>query len=288
MKLLYLDNNALIYLFERCNRDDLAVYETLTNKQELRPVVSLNNLLEICQSPSKAQALSLATYIDAMNVLWLEWYLDVQRSELTVFLASSYFNCKVESYSPICKSLSQLFYDGGTTLPLGLTATSFVESTYGSQHVNEFAKKHTEHAAVLKLNQIHRARGDFTEMVETRTLNNYLVFRIPDLSPGRTKLSLLERRDIIKFCLKNRSTMYKLCPSIAAEFRLSDYRSSNVNRKPRRSDSEDLLFACVALPYVDYLVTNDGYLKAGLCYVKKLGGLTCNIYRKVSEIKCGD
>ncbi len=38
MKLLYLDNNALIYLFEDCNRDDLAVYEILTKEQGVDPL----------------------------------------------------------------------------------------------------------------------------------------------------------------------------------------------------------------------------------------------------------
>lgn len=288
MKLLYLDNNALIYLFERCNRDDLAAYEILTQNQGVRPVVSLNNLIEICQSPSKEQALSLATYIDAMNVLWLDWYIDVQVSELEVFLSEFYFNSKAESYCPVRNTLSQLFYDGAKTPPLGLTAMAFVECTYGSQHVNEFKKKHSEHAAVLKQNQVHRKQGDFTDNVETIALNNYLVSRIRQHSPQYQKLSLTEKRDVIKFCLENKNIMYEHCPSIAAEFYLSDYRSSNVNRSPRNSDSEDLLFACVALPYVDYLVTNDGFLKAGLEYAKKkLSNSKCSIYRKVSEISSG-
>jgi len=285
MKLLYLDNNALIYLFEHCNRDDLAAYEILTREQGVQPIVSLNNLIEICQSPSKEQALSLATYIDAMNVLWLEWYIDVQQSELKAFLSESYFNNKADSYSPVRSTLSQLFYDGGQTLPLGLTAMAFVECTYGSQHMNEFKKKHSQHADILKQNQFHRKQGDFTVNVETIALNNYLVSRIPQHSPDHRKLSLLERRDIIKFCLENRKLIFNRCPSIAAEFYLSDYRSANVNRRRRNSDSEDLVFACVALPYVDYLVTNDSYLKTGLDYAKKtLGNSKVNIYRKVSDI----
>jgi hypothetical protein len=243
-------------------------------------------IIEVCQSHSQDQALALATYIDDADACWLDWYLDVQRAEFQTFLARSFFKEKqVVAYTPVRARLGDLFAGLDDAQRATISASWLVQQMWRNNEAMKFGERHEQHAAVVAELQDNVARGAVTSMVDMIALNNYLVFRLPERPPDGKPLSIDDKREMIAFSLRNRNILFQQCPSIAAEYYLSDYRTANPDRVPKRSDSQDLMFSCVALPYVHYLVTNDRYLRTGLEHVAaKLDGIHCQVYRHLWEV----
>jgi hypothetical protein len=285
MKLLYLDNNALIYLFENRDSRNTAAYEEL-RKNAHRLAFSMTTIIEVCQSPSQEQAMALAASIDDADACWLDSYLDVQCAEFHAFLARCFFKQKqVVAYTPVRAHLGDLFPRLDDAQRATISASWLVQHMLRNDEAAKFGVRHEQHASVLTELQENIARGALTPMVDTIPLNNYLVSRLPERSPEGDPLSTDDKRAIIAFSLKSRDALFRQCPSVAAEYHLSDYRTAKPDRVPKRSDSQDLMFSCVALPYVDYLVTNDRYLKRGLDSVAvRLQGIQCRVYRQLWEV----
>jgi len=259
---------------------DARHFSQLREEHKISIVLSLDNLIEFSQSSTVDQAVALTRSALSCSPKWIDTFIDIQKQEMRQFIFTKYMNKTVETYSPYQNKFTK-FFNGKPVSPV-----DFVIAAFDPLQKEKFKNKHEEHARVLGELKDHTKNNKFTKAINDMALNNLIVSKLPQQELDLLGFTLNDKRDLVSFCLENRSFLYKACPSLNTERHLSDYRSANPNRNPRLSDSIDLTMSSATFTYVDVFVTNDGFLHDGLQYVsKKAPSINTKLFRKIHEYK---
>lgn len=265
LKILYADTNSLIYAYEKENPEWRSMFDELFS-EGYRLSLTEENLLEFAQSPTREAAVKLAQRVMELSPIWLRSFIDIQCDEVRAFVDHHGTSDSIP-VPEICRATFESVSQIGGSQAIG--PIQFVElftSDGAKSHVRELRK---EHASVLDVLTRATASGALSKgHLETafRTAISSRLSRGSDLIEPMTGNNLDEA---VKLCMKHRKWLLRSCPSFAAEHYLANYRSSSPKRNARLSDAVDLTTTVVALPYVDAVITNDGFLLAGLEHVKK-------------------
>lgn len=278
-KLLYADTHSLIYAYEK----NESAWRTLFDQHfaaGYRLAVIEENLLEFAQSPTPKLALGLVHRVLDLNRLWLRSFIDIQADEVRGFVEHHGRADSIPvpgTYRSTFEAVSQI----GERLQL--TPVQFVELFSSEAAKSEVRKLRQEHVGVLDTLTRSTASGALTNGHLDVALRNAISARLTrgsDVTPPLTGHSL---EDAVEFCVRNRKWLLRKCPSFAAEHHLANYRSSSPKRNARPSDSVDLTTTVAALPYVDTVITNDGFLYAGLEHIKRnMASITTKLVRSPS------
>jgi len=275
---IFLDNQSHIYIFEQTSSPDARHFNQLYEKYKINIVLSLDNLIEFSQSNMLEQAIELIQAILTRTPRWIDSFFDIQKQEIRQFIYKEYLKKKIQIYNPYRNNFSDFFY-GKPISPI-----DFVNVAFDPTQKEQFKHAHKEHAGVLAELQQHRKNKKIMERINDITLNNVIVSRLDQKELDQLGFTLHDKRDLVRFCLKNRKNLFKACPSLNTEWHLSHYRSLNPKRKTRLSDSIDLTMSSAAFPYVDTFITNDGFLYDGLKYVSKnVPSIQTKLFRRICE-----
>lgn len=264
-KILYADTHSLIYAYEKNEPTWRALFDNhfaagycLTLTEE--------NLFEFAQSPTPEIGLTLARRVLELNPIWLRSFIDIQADEINGF---------VEHHGKISPTPIPLIYrsEFEAVSQIGkhkkLTPIQFVELFSSEAAKSQVREVRGEHVGVLNTLTRSTASGSLTKGHLELAFRNAISARLKRGSDLTSPLTDQRLEEAVKFCIKNRKWLLRECLSFATEHHLSNYRSSSPKRNARLSDSVDLTTAVAALPYVDTVITNDGFLHAGLEYVKR-------------------
>lgn len=262
---LFLDTQALIYALEK---EDRPWIDFLNERiaAGFRLVLSEETLHEFAKSGTLEAALELTRRAVALRPLWIRNFADLQIEEI-LFFSTSARDKRAQRPTPVFvddfSSVSQL------TEKHKLNPEQFVKFAFDPRALDGLEKLAQHHADVLNYLSRAVAGGRFTKEVNAQAelgKLQALLSRGTDLVPA---LAGSDLEAALKFCLKHHRWLLRECPAYATEYHLSNYRTSNPNRRARISDSTDLLLSISTFPYVSTFVTNDGFLHGGLVYVKK-------------------
>lgn len=286
MKTIYLDNNILIYIFEKNNKIEYSALKNLYNNSNYRFVLSDISILEICQSPSLEKALHLGKEVKKLTPLWIKGFEQLQCEELKSYIFKNYFHVQYDNINPFFTSIIQLFYKENRIILLDLTIEKVIKFWFDNPMIKEINGKKEQYVDVLEQLQKHKKKGNITKKIEKITFNNYFVSRLPSKTPKGKYLTIHEKRDLLHFCLNHTSQVLKKCPCMSVENYMSEYRCSDPKRNPAKSDASDIMAACTAVAYCDYIVSNDGFLVHTCNYANTHSSANCKVVRKLTDIEC--
>jgi hypothetical protein len=250
---IYFDANVMISAFEG---DDSVLTDrvvSLLDDPGSVLVLSMSNLLEFSQTDKRSDALDLVRIATSYPHYWIRPFEELHQETIANFARVNYFGSPAVEFSPFFLSFQNFFKDS----KIAISPEAFVEFSHGSRSLRELQENQIQHASVLAELQKNSTKKLFTKaLVEDITLKGIQNFLGSELELAS------------EYCLRNASKMYKACPSLNCERHLSTFRASNPRRKPRASDSIDLISSIAAFPFVDMFVSFDGYLVSGLRYVK--------------------
>ena len=264
-KLLYADTQSLIYAYEKDEPTWRLLFEQHFASGHCL-VLTEENLFEFAQSPTPEIALSLARRVLELKPVWLRSFIDIQADEVRGFFENQGRTGSVpapEIYRLNFEEVSQIA-DGQVLGPI-----QFVELFSSASAKLKVRKLRQEHVGVLNTLTRSTASGNLTKGHLDLAFRSAILARLERGSDLTSPLIDQRLSEAVRFCVKNRKWLLRECPSFAAEHHLSNYRSSSPKRNARPSDSVDLTTTVAALPYVDTVITNDGFLYAGLEHVKR-------------------
>ena len=275
-KLLYADTNSLIYAYEKDEPAWRALFdEHFSAGYRLAPTEE--NLLEFAQSSTTQVALNLASRVVDLNPIWLRSFTDIQADEVRGFVDHHRNEDSIpipEIYRSSFEAVSQI---GERQAP---NPNQFVEIFSSESAKSKVRAIRREHASVLDELTRSTASGALTKHHLELAFRSSISMRLRKGSDRTPPLADPRLEEAVEFCLKHRKCLLRACPSFAAEHHLANYRSSSPKRNARLPDSVDLTATVAALPYVQTLITNDGFLFAGLEYVKrKVASITTKLVR---------
>lgn len=265
LKLLYADTNSLIYAYEKERPEWRAMFDELLSSG-YRLSLTEENLLEFAQSPTPEAASCLARRVMELNPVWLRSFIDIQCDEVRAFVEQHGTSDSIpapEIYRSTFESVSQI----GDSHRLG--PIQFVELFASETAKPQVQQLRREHASVLDVLTRATASRVFTKGHEEAAFRTAISARLSRGSDLTAPMGGEKLDEAVRFCIKHRKWLLRTCPSFAAENHLTNYRSSSPKRNARLSDAVDLTTTVVALPYVDAVITNDGFLYYGLDYVKR-------------------
>lgn len=281
LKLLYADTNSLIYAYEKEKPEWRAMFEELLSSG-YRLLLTEENLLEFAQSPTPEAAVTLAQRVMGLSPIWLRSFIDIQCDEVRAFADQHGKSDSIpgpEVYRSTFEAVSQI----GQSQTLG--PIQFVELFASDTAKSQVRELRREHASVLDVLTRATASGVLTKGHLESAFRSAISARLSRGSDLIAPMTGQKLDEAVKFCIKHRKWLLRACPSFAAEHHLANYRSSSPKRNARLSDSVDLTTTVAALPYVDAVITNDGFLLAGLEHVKKnVPSITSKLIRKPSTI----
>lgn len=264
-KLLYADTHSLIYAYEK----DEPAWRTLFDlyfADGYRLALTEENLLEFAQSPTPEIGRALTHRVLELNPLWLRSFIDIQAEEVRGFVENFGKSDSIPVpvvYRSTFEAVSQI----GQRQQL--TAVQFVELFSSEAARSKLRGLRQEHAGILNVLTRSTASGALTKGHLDMAFRNAVSARLNRGSDLISPLTDQRLEDAVEFCVKNQKWLLRGCPSFAAEYHLANYRSTSPKRNARLSDSVDLTTTVAALPYVETVITNDGFLYAGLEYVKR-------------------
>lgn len=273
MKTIFLDTQSHIYITEKCDHIEQAAFIKISQSGNFTLVGSIYNLVEFAKSQNEEQSIALTAIFDKMPTLWgLDFY-EIQMNELYQFIFKNYYNFNIQQTKKL-KQFNEL-HDRCFNTPEDFVLTA-------RKQIFEFEKTFSRSAKALDTLTRH---GKLNTNTENAALYNGLIQKMDRIELSGRFFPVVNKRAIASDIVKNKKKLFfKENISAATEIHLSDYRSSNKNRFARNSDAIDLVSSVSIFPYVDIFVSNDGFLKNGLEYVKKQLSIKTKIYRKISEI----
>jgi hypothetical protein len=166
---VYLDNNIVIYLFDKRKPEELMALSVMKESGKFEFVFSEISLWEIALTRDQKTAESIGNEIDALKPLWLKPYIEIQKLEIRNYLFNKFHGKKTKEVEPFYRSLSQLFYQEGNRLPLGISSAEIIKKWSTESKLEEAKRKYAED---LKFLQEHRSRGNYTKKHEKITFNH--------------------------------------------------------------------------------------------------------------------
>lgn len=277
MKTIFLDNQQYIQIFEKKTDKYLEHFNKITASNKFTLIASLDNLVEFSASISVEDAYQLSSPFYKIQTKWLKSFYDIQQDELEIFIKTHTINEKITvPYSPFV-DFSDLFDNKKITIE------SFIKQASSPMEKIAFKEKFEEHKDVLY--QLQK-NGPLTTEQLRLSIKNYFQRRLYDLyKNGKLKeFNCLQLPDLCAYLVENYKIVYKECLSIGSENHISDIRAKDKSRVTKASDSIDYTSSIAATPYVDILVTNDGFLFECLKYVKNKMKLQTTIVRNIMDV----
>jgi hypothetical protein len=240
---LYIDHSII------AREEHWPAIHKLADTGRIRVVVSQWNLFEIASGSDKKQALKRADFLDSLK-------LDLQRLELRAYVHRAFFKFDSEAPRPFAEYLSVVIsYADRDGRALGYTARRWIETVDVS--ALQADKKLIPEALRNNASASPQERRKAMEKAFEQIIGELL----PDSGPDGKLLTKEQKGQLLSFCLDSKAELLKQCPAIAAEYALCDIRSRDPSRNPKESDTADLLHSVVALPYCDYFLVGDGYVR---------------------------
>ncbi len=250
MPLIYLDQNATIALGRKARgsvfREKLNSHINLGNDVF---VFSLWHLVETSYGGNPARSGELAAFIESLAPLWL-----LERHQILVLDVSDDFCGYLRlDHKPLPRVVtrSAMFADldsrtGGPSFRG--TLAQFVE--LWRKHRKEGAYEQVA-MATTRLRRANKS-GKLTEAMKTRAALNMIESVLPQFTPSGLAISIDRRRDYL-----NQVNPSKI-PSVALDMAISefDWRSQS---NPGRNTQIDRFHLLSALPYVDFVATDDHF-----------------------------
>ena len=265
MPTLFVDNQVLIYAFEKCDPTWHSLIDSYLSSGH-RLVLSEEILYEFGQSSSLEAALSLTDSVLEHDPLWIRSFAEIEADEICSLAKELLYGTPrtpISIFFSEFADVSQLSENGK------LTPKEFVRFATDPRSLEGLGRLARQHAKVLNALSAAVAEGQLTKEVKDKAIRNGLS---ANLLRGSRIMPALAKGDVevaVRLCFKHYKRLMKECPAYATETHLANYRSATIKRKTRDSDSRDLTMATAAFPYVTTFVTNDGYLHSALEYVKK-------------------
>ncbi|SUS08205.1 hypothetical protein DF3PB_600009 [uncultured Defluviicoccus sp.] len=278
MKTVYLDNHVL------SREEGWAAIRTLLNsKPALRLVVSEWNLVELGSHADRDQVCRRAQFVDSLKPLWMVAYIFLQRLEVKKFIWQDYYGVPGEPVHPFKENLSEvLYFSLGRNVPLGFTATKWVKVV--RDPATALAAEKAQGVDALATLQAADAKEKKNAALKIFPL--WIAHRIPDLDPSNKAILRSDKDKIVDFCYNNKAKLFSNCPAVAVEWAAHEIRTCDPHRKPKESDVIDLFHKVMALPYCDFFVTCDGFVRNCATYVgRKLPSLRlAKIHKSINNL----
>ncbi len=270
MKHIYVDHNVVIHVAEANNAKTLEAMDKIRQAEDITVAVSLWNLVEAAGGNEKEQALNLGSFFDRLHPAWLTDRLALQRQEVCQFVYRHCFGAESPPITAFENHLSQAVAHLGNPeqIAIGETARQFIESLLASPDtVSTIRQAYGNTVAALRTLQDTKKRNELTKELEEQSFKEWMKILLPSRDPRGRALDAETCQKLLHYCTKRE--ILKVCKAVALEHYLSEFRTSDPNRKPEEQDAPDLAHAVQALAYCDVFVTRDGYLNSAAQYVAK-------------------
>lgn len=274
MQTLFLDTQNHIYITEKCDPVENNSFNKYIQSNEITLIISLYTLVEFARSQSIEQAIKLADIFTKVNTLCSLDFYEIQINELYKFILKHFYNFLAEPVSTFLPINN--IYGGAFKNP---------EDAILAARAQMQGFERTFQRSANALDQLTK-NEKLSAAQQNEALFNNIIRKIEHIEQSGRFFPVTNKRAIASdIILKRKKQFLRENICAATEIYLSNYRASNKNRNAKSSDAIDLVTSVAVFPYVDIFISNDGFLKNGLEYVKKQTLLNTKIHRKVSDIK---
>lgn len=274
MKTIFFDTQTHIYITEKQDPIENAAFENLIAQNSFHLVCSFYNLVEFAKSQDTIQSIALASIFNRISTLWSLDFHAIQTDELYNFIMRHFYGFTTQPIKTLF-SFHEL-YSGAFSSPEQVIIAARNE-------MPSFEKTFAQNAGALDILTKH---GKLSDNLQKAALRTNIVQKMMRIENRNRIPPLWDSSNITNDIITNKRKLLlreNIC--MATEHHLSNFRSSNKHRIARNSDAIDLVTAVAIFPHVDIFITNDGFLKNGLEYVKKQTSIKTKIYKKLSDIQ---
>lgn len=243
--LAYLDNNVVVGIANNQTSIDLQLFK---NKQ-VRFVLSPSHWVEAARARALSTALQTAKAMEALGPLWIRERRSLQRREVSAWLDGKPNN--KEAVDAICHSTSLVANDltglhGAIAL---ITCSKIVEHLHNDGSFrNTMLGAYKSNADSFAANVKHVASGKLTTEKEKEIWSTWISNIAMEVG---TRVSAQQAATVSRACF----------PATLAEFEIAkeNWARAAQNPKMRLTPQRlaDVFHLVVALPYVDFVVSND-------------------------------
>ena len=232
------------------------IRSTIGRSEDKTLAISQYNLVEAAGGSCQSQTVRRMEFIDSLRPVWVRDRRDIQREEVRNFVWERCFNSPMNCVCPFSRSLSAvLAYHLGAKTPLDCSARKWLAIFGGELQLDE-PKTATVNALTI-LQAIDRQKKMSTQ---AQAFCEWVCQNLPFRDPRNRLIGAAECRELSEHCLDNQLEFFQRCRSMAVEDKLTDIRTHDPRRQPKRQDSIDLQHIVVALSYCRSFVTKDRYL----------------------------
>ncbi len=259
-KTAYLDNNVVIDLIERKYPKDDAALDTFASTRRLRWVLSPWHWVEAARSGDETQAKETANFLDSLGALWLRERIALQKREIQAYLSGRPGD--IALIDPICKTVSEVASELSERKGAAVIQSS-------SDLVTKLLRNPS---ALQKLDTAYQVN----EEAFAENAKNFRAGRLTRESAWKRYMcGLAKALDFSSDLARLRQAEPAAFRAISAEFEVAmeHWRRAGKDAGMRMSAHRlgDVFHIVVALPYVDYFVSQDNRLMGLLkCVGRKL------------------
>ncbi len=257
-KFIYLDANVLIYLYENPGLSGMNAqeFQQYCRSHNFTLAVSVYTLVDLIKKNcGQKHSLSIVRWIETMHPVMLHDHSVIKKRELEKYVSKNFLKKSYEARSPFTIYPSEVDYELGSELEVGLTITKSYEDLCANQNSVNTAITHAKasHSTLKNVPNLDYKKN------EANILKEYLRIIITN---GRKSLSFTSQQleEVLAWCVETKTELFKHCPSIFIEDCLDELYRGDKKRKPQSQDLCDRLQLHCVLPYCNYLVTSDKYM----------------------------
>jgi len=257
MALTYLDQNALIALGKRARQPGFRkTLDAALESRSLTAVVSPWHLIETAHSTRLPPALELAEFIDSMRPMWLFERHDVLRLEV----AEDFYRFACVNFSPTPRVATRSAVIAALSRKpdsprFDIASARFVKQWWERQEqLLPLETPYKQNAdSLIRLRELKK-EGKLTDEVRTRANRELLKHTVPKATPAGVIIGYELRQAYIA------QAAVDSIPTFAIENAISEHEW-DAQGGADRNTLIDKFHLISALPYVDEIVSSDGFFR---------------------------
>ncbi len=256
MKTVYIEHS---YLVNENNWDKIGAF--FSGHPDFEFIASDWTVIEISQATDKEQAHRRVDFIESLNPKWLLIKTEIQKFEVKSFLYR-YLYCSMAPYSVFTDQFHKaVAVSIGRKPDEGCKLWNFVEAYIDDPDILAPIKAQKE-IYLQCFGKLASMKKKDIQKKDKEIIGHWIKDVLPDTKPNGCSLNDVDKQQAIALCLSNVPKFLEECPYFNFENTLFDIRFQDKERKSQESDVIDLEHACCAVPYCDFVVTGDRYLKS--------------------------
>lgn len=278
----YLDQNALIYAYQECIKN-VAFKEELENcikDGHITIVLSPWHWVETARTKDLAKALPLAAFMDFLRPAWLRDRRDLERTEVE----NEFFKFAKLSFQPKPPLISRVellsaLNNQSVSPDQAPSSRNFVENWITKPALMEsIIASHRKNVEALNRVRSARASGKLTKAIKVEADQKLIAGFLPSTTPNGVQVDSQTKSTFLKAVTTDNF------PTLAIESAIAEYSWANQGRLDWNS-MIDKFHVISSLPYVDFLVSDDGYLSLLLMPAKSTGFAKATLIKFVEFCK---